>query len=305
LLINNLIFRLYYKLNTPESRSRLCFLLYLFIIPLFTVIGGVSFSLLELVASEKAEMENDQICVAERKLLMENLKASLKHKFSTIVNPQTSQTFTNIWQSIEDTVIEIESCHRLKLSELLPIETFVFRNALLYSFCVYTTIGYGNLFPRTIQGRMLTFIYAIIGIPLNMAFISDLAELISRIMQRALCYFRQRILNKTSEDPCIEYKKFLLIILIASFLAPAIAFIVMEEESSRNWNYMDSLYYTFQTASLIGLGDLTPQPSYIQFFVLMPLFLIAETLFALAFGFITVSFYHQFQAEILLALDFI
>ncbi|EJW87189.1 hypothetical protein WUBG_01904, partial [Wuchereria bancrofti] len=91
--------RLYYKLNKPRSRSRLCFLLYLFIIPLFIIIGGVTFSLSELVASQEAETGNAQI----------------------------------------------ESCHRKKLFELLPTETFVFGNAALYSFGVYTTIGYGNL----------------------------------------------------------------------------------------------------------------------------------------------------------------
>lgn len=59
-------------------------------------------------------------------------------------------------------------------------------------------------------------------------------------------------------------------------------------ERSRQWNYVDSLYYTFTTSTLIGLGDLTPKPSFFQFFILMPLFFITETLFALALGFITV-----------------
>ncbi|KAL3990888.1 Ion channel family protein [Acanthocheilonema viteae] len=144
--------RLYYKLSTPGGRSRLCFLLYLFIIPLFTIIGGVTFSFSELVASEEAEIGNAQIC--------------------------------------------IENCHRKRLFELLPTETFVFRNALLYSFGVYTTIGYGNLFPRTVQGRILTVVYAVIGIPLNMAFISDLGEFIARTVRRALYFFQRHILNK-------------------------------------------------------------------------------------------------------------
>ncbi|EFO22055.2 hypothetical protein LOAG_06432 [Loa loa] len=91
---------------------------------------------------------------------------------------------------------QIESCHRKRLFELLPVETFVFRNAMLYSFGVYTTIGYGNLFPRTVQGRILTVVYAVVGIPLNVAFISDLGELVSRTVKRALHCFQRRILNK-------------------------------------------------------------------------------------------------------------
>ncbi|VBB30555.1 unnamed protein product [Acanthocheilonema viteae] len=120
-----------------------------------------------------------------------------------------------------------------------------------------------------------------------MAFISDLGEFIARTVRRALYFFQRHILNKRIEDPCIEYKKFSLIILIVLLITPTIALIVMEAEHSRQWNYFDSLYYTFTTSTLIGLGDLTPQPSYVQFFILMPLFFIIETLFALALGFIT------------------
>ncbi|KAM3727224.1 Open rectifier potassium channel protein [Dirofilaria immitis] len=251
--------KLYYKLSASKDRSKLCFLLYLIIIPLFIIIGGVTFSLSELVASQEAKRGNTQVCVAERKILMENLKASLENNSST--KSYTSQNLTNIWQSIQDTVIEIESCHRKRLFELMPIETFVFRNALLYSFSVYTTIGYGNLFPRTVKGRILTLVYAVIGIPLNVAFVADLGELIARTVQCALRYFQQHILNKTTEDPYIECKKFSLMILIAILFTPTFAVIVMEVERSRNWNYFDSLYYTFTTSTLIGFGDLTPQSS--------------------------------------------
>ncbi|VDM92294.1 unnamed protein product [Litomosoides sigmodontis] len=287
----NEIKRLYYRLSASESRSKLCFLLYLFIIPLFITIGGVTFSLVELVASEEAKMRNAEVCVAERKILMKKLKATFQENFVTLLNFNSfeNSNSTHAWQSIEDTIIEIESCHRKRLFELLPVETFVFRNALLYSFGVYTTIGYGNLFPRTVKGRLLTVAYAIVGIPLNAAFISDLGELIARIVHRALHCFQRCILNKKTDDPCIEYKKLSLILLIAFLMLPTIAIIVKGVEHSREWDYVDSLYYTFTTVTLIGLGDFTPQPSYIQFFILMPLFFIAETLFALALGFLTVS----------------
>ncbi|VDK89363.1 unnamed protein product [Litomosoides sigmodontis] len=148
----------------------------------------------------------------------------------------------------------------------------------------------GEYFPRTVKGRLLTVAYAIVGIPLNAAFISDLGELIARIVHRALHCFQRCILNKKTDDPCIEYKKLSLILLIAFLMLPTIAIIVKGVEHSREWDYVDSLYYTFTTVTLIGLGDFTPQPSYIQFFILMPLFFIAETLFALALGFLTVSY---------------
>ncbi|KHJ79063.1 Ion channel [Oesophagostomum dentatum] len=35
-----------------------------------------------------------------------------------------------------------------------------------YAASLYTTIGYGNFFPRTTAGRIVSMLYAIFGIPL-------------------------------------------------------------------------------------------------------------------------------------------
>lgn len=60
----------------------------------------------ELVASQEAEVKHSQICVVERKLLMNNLKASLENNYRT--NSSKLQNFTDFWQSIQDTVIEVQ-----------------------------------------------------------------------------------------------------------------------------------------------------------------------------------------------------
>ncbi|VDN06957.1 unnamed protein product [Thelazia callipaeda] len=218
---------------------------------------------------------------------MTSLRQSLE---DNLLSNSEISNITQIWRLINKTVIEIENCHRKKLSEIAPIEVFVFRNAILYSFGICTTIGYGNLHPRTVHGRILTVIYAVIGIPLNIAFISDLGQLISSTVKYAVQSFQKYIMNKTADDPWIEYKKFSSVVVIAVIMTPSLAIIVMNAERLRQWSYVDSLYYTFTTSTLIGLGDFTPQPSYVQFFFLMPLFFIAETVFALALGFITASF---------------
>lgn len=66
-----------------------------------------------------------------------------------------------------------------------------FSKAFLYSLTVLTTIGYGNMTPRTTMGRMVTLGYAIFGIPLTLIYLSStgsvLAKIAKEIFSRALC----------------------------------------------------------------------------------------------------------------------
>ncbi|WAR26088.1 TWK18-like protein [Mya arenaria] len=65
-----------------------------------------------------------------------------------------------------------------------------FAEALLYSVTVITTIGYGNITPKTIGGRLVTILYGILGIPLAMLCLGNLGDLMAgifRVMYRFAC----------------------------------------------------------------------------------------------------------------------
>ncbi|KAJ8917298.1 hypothetical protein NQ315_002316 [Exocentrus adspersus] len=55
-----------------------------------------------------------------------------------------------------------------------------FAGAFLYSLTVITTIGYGNIFPRTPQGKITTIVYAIIGMPLFLLYLSNIGDIMAR-----------------------------------------------------------------------------------------------------------------------------
>ncbi|CAH2238871.1 TWiK family of potassium channels protein 12-like [Pararge aegeria] len=63
--------------------------------------------------------------------------------------------------------------------------------AFFYSLTVLTTIGYGNIAPRTILGKGVTIAYALVGIPLTLVYLSSVGSLLSKmarsVFSRALC----------------------------------------------------------------------------------------------------------------------
>lgn len=63
--------------------------------------------------------------------------------------------------------------------------------SMLYSIIVITTIGYGNIAPKTPIGRLVTMIYAIAGIPLMLLFLSKIGDVMAhsfKFIYWKICY---------------------------------------------------------------------------------------------------------------------
>lgn len=57
---------------------------------------------------------------------------------------------------------------------------WTFAGAFLYSLTVITTIGYGNICPKKKWGKVATIVYAIIGMPLFLLYLSNIGDILAR-----------------------------------------------------------------------------------------------------------------------------
>ncbi|KAH7721362.1 Protein EGL-23 a [Aphelenchoides avenae] len=79
------------------------------------------------------------------------------------------------------------------------IEPWSFTDAVLFSFTIITTIGYGNVAPKTHEGRLFCILYGLIGIPFTLLAIADLGKFLSEMLdgwQKACTKFYKRVRQK-------------------------------------------------------------------------------------------------------------
>ncbi|KAE9416531.1 hypothetical protein Angca_008936, partial [Angiostrongylus cantonensis] len=164
------------------------------------------------------------------------------------------------------------------------IEAWSFVESLLFTFTVITTIGYGNVAPRTFEGRVFVICYGFIGIPFTLLAIADLGKFLSelmtkctKILERMKKFVKKTMLEKShsqedivaledgkekhdeiseSEDDEENSQATLLFILFIIYIVLGGLMLATYEP---DMDFFKAIYFNFVTLTSIGLGDIVPR----------------------------------------------
>jgi len=130
-----------------------------------------------------------------------------------------------------------------------------FGQSFLFTVTVVTTIGYGHIHPLTNTGKTACIIYAIIGIPFTLIFLSALVQRLLAPTFKLLSSFIKMLPNMdTFQVRLIHLALMGSVYLLLSILIPTVFFWLLEP----NWTFLDGLYFVFISLTTIGLGDYIP-----------------------------------------------
>ncbi|XP_037093305.1 potassium channel subfamily K member 18-like [Pollicipes pollicipes] len=152
-------------------------------------------------------------------------------------------------------------------------------SSIIYCISIYSTIGYGYLTPRTTWGKVCTIIYAIIGIPLMLLYMSNVGAVLANFFKfvyfrmyrrRRRAHLRADYLGVASGPASVSVSEGLaalarhdepttvpiagcVLVMAGYVLAGGLLFGEWE-----GWTYLDGSWFCFVSLVSVGFGDLVP-----------------------------------------------
>ncbi|XP_054279624.1 potassium channel subfamily K member 18 isoform X2 [Macrosteles quadrilineatus] len=173
-----------------------------------------------------------------------------------------------------------------------------FSGSFLYSLSVITTIGYGNVAPRTEWGKLATIVYAIAGMPLFLLYLSNIGDILAKSFKwiYAKCHRfqgcsscltkyppghpqhpRSQMQGRHTEEgegADLEYSDEdewsseagtdpqTITVPITLCLAIMVGYVcsgALLFAEWEHWGFLDASYFCFISLSTIGFGDIVPK----------------------------------------------
>uniref|UniRef100_UPI003AAB89A4 potassium channel subfamily K member 5-like n=1 Tax=Centroberyx gerrardi TaxID=166262 RepID=UPI003AAB89A4 len=129
------------------------------------------------------------------------------------------------------------------------INTWDWSNSVIFAATIVTTIGYGNVAPKTIGGRLFCILYGLCGIPLCLVWISELGSFFGdRAKRLSQVLIRKGLSVRKVQFTCTAI--FLGWGLLVHLVIPPFVFMSLE-----GWSYLEGLYFSFITLTTVGFGD--------------------------------------------------
>uniref|UniRef100_A0A0A9Z728 Open rectifier potassium channel protein 1 n=2 Tax=Lygus hesperus TaxID=30085 RepID=A0A0A9Z728_LYGHE len=126
---------------------------------------------------------------------------------------------------------------------------WTYYNAFFFTLTTLSTIGYGNLYPSSNEGKMILIVYALIGIPFTTIILARLGDFFGSRLLRAHHRYKNHVYDS----------RLTLVLDVLIYLIPGIVIFILAPTifmKFEDWTFYQALYYAFITLTTIGFGDL-------------------------------------------------
>ncbi|KAB5571345.1 hypothetical protein PHYPO_G00223980 [Pangasianodon hypophthalmus] len=200
---------------------------------LYLVIGALVFGWLE---APKEEEVHDQLLKSRQTFL---------HKHNCVQESSLSEFTQQVIGAIEAGVDARSTSNFTSRWDLA--------NAFFFCGTIITTIGFGNLSPKTEGGQLFCIFYALVGIPMFGILLAGVGDHLGTMLRRAVAkieaLFRQKKVSHTS----VRVISAVFSILIGCLIFIALPTVVFQEVE--NWTLLEAGYFVVITLTTVGFGD--------------------------------------------------
>ncbi|XP_016315407.1 potassium channel subfamily K member 10-like [Sinocyclocheilus anshuiensis] len=128
-------------------------------------------------------------------------------------------------------------------------------SSFFFAGTVITTIGYGNIVPRTEGGKIFCILYAIFGIPLFGFLLAGVGDQLGTIFVKSIAKVEKMFRRKHNQisQTKIRVASTLLFILAGCILFVTIPAIIFKH--IEGWTGLEAIYFVVITLTTVGIGD--------------------------------------------------
>ncbi|XP_070692697.1 uncharacterized protein kcnk4a [Pempheris klunzingeri] len=174
----------------------------------------------------------------------------------TFLNNKSCVTEMDFHNLVKGVVSAVEA--GLDVSNLSANFTSRWDLASAFFFCgtIITTIGFGNLSPRTWYGQLFCVCYALVGIPMFGILLAGVGDHMGTVLRRAVAKIETLFLKRKVRPTTVRVISAVLSILIGCLIFLAVPTVVFQKVE--DWSFLESLYFVVITLTTVGFGDYVP-----------------------------------------------
>ncbi|XP_046880416.1 potassium channel subfamily K member 4 [Hypomesus transpacificus] len=201
---------------------------------LYLVMGALVFRWLE-APKESSDYEN------------------LRRNRRTFLHNHTCVTEEDLGQLINNVVEAVDA--GLDATSTSPNFTSRWDLSSAFFFCgtIITTIGFGNLSPKTGHGQLFCLCYALVGIPMFGILLAGVGDHMGTGLRKAVANIETLFLKRRVSPTIVRIISAVLSILIGCLIFLAVPTVVFHKVEG--WSFLESLYFVVITLTTVGFGD--------------------------------------------------